>query len=117
MANWACCNWRVVDEQHLEMIKYLGSPSTTTKVNENLLSLSLAVVVVDIPLFVEYSIAFLETPASVLVLACVTQRPKQLKVSFDTFLELTRMLQREENQLLIQSLEEQLKETPLAGWR
>jgi hypothetical protein len=77
MANWVCCNWRVVEEQHLKMIKYLGSPLTTTKANEKLLSLSLSVVVVDIPSFVEYSTEFFKTDASSLVLDCVAQRPKQ----------------------------------------
>ena len=71
MANWVCCNWRVVEEQHLKMIKYLGSPLTTTKVNEKLLSLSLAVVVGDIPLYVRFATPFLKTDASSLVLACV----------------------------------------------
>jgi hypothetical protein len=72
MANWVCCNWRVVEEQHLKMIKYLGSPLTTTKVNEKLLSLSLAVVVADIPLYVRFATPFLKTDASSLVLTCVT---------------------------------------------
>jgi len=74
MADWLCCNWRVVDEQHIKLMKYLVlHPSDK---DADLLSLSLAVMVDDIPSYVRFTIQFFETKASSLLLTSVAKRPK-----------------------------------------
>ena len=79
VAGWIIANWNVVDDLHLQLIKYLKQASI--KKAQLILSLSLGVVFVNIPRFVDCAKVFINYPVAKLVLESLNNKPKQQKLS------------------------------------
>ena len=80
-------NWKVIDDQHLQLIKHImhHAPSEILPV----LDLSIAVSFKDIDRFVSIVKGFVTCPAGRILLACLsTKTVVQQKISFDAMLVL-----------------------------
>jgi hypothetical protein len=74
VAEWVVVNWKVVEEQHLKLIKHVKQMLPI--VPQPLLNLSLGVTIVEIPRFVECAEIFVTCPAAGVVLECLANKPK-----------------------------------------
>ncbi len=114
VAEWVTTNWKVLEDEHLHLIKHLKGlePDEFGSV----LDLSLGVTLADISQFLDAAGALHEYPVAELVLECLHKSPKQQRVSFDNFLALISCIRAQINQLAINTCRQQLISTPLANW-
>ncbi len=71
---------------------------------------------VDIPRFVDCAKVFINYPVAELVLECLSNKPKQQKISFDCLLNLISYVRANSNQSAISTSREQLVGTSLGEW-
>ena len=72
ITHWIMTNWKVIDDQHLQLIKHImhHAPSEILPV----LDLSIAVSFKDIDRFVSIAKGFITCPAGLIVLACLSKK-------------------------------------------
>jgi hypothetical protein len=114
VAEWVTKNWKVVEDEHLCLIKHLKS--TQLKEVRSILDLSLGVALVEIPRFVMVAEAFITYPAAKLVFECLHKNPKQQRISFESLLVLIDCIRSHNNQPAITTYRGQFINTPLAKW-
>ena len=75
VAEWVIMNWKAVEDQHLQLIKYLKQPPLLQ--THSVLILSLGVVFNDVHRFVQTAKMFVTYPVATVILECLSSKPKQ----------------------------------------
>ena len=82
VAEWCCSYWRQMEQQHIDILKYMNTNPTT--VDAEILILSLAVVVQDQKSFVSFAADLIVTaPITSMVIDSLKTRPSQSKMTYD----------------------------------
>ena len=115
VADWWCTYWRQIEQQNLEILKYIRTNPTT--VDSEVLMLSLAVTVQNHKRFVSFASEFVVTaPISFMVIDTIKTRPSQSKMTYESFADLVSLLQDKTYASTIDAIKDSLTSTQLCRW-